>query len=204
MDTKADSSEAAKPWALWVALAMICAGTVAVVYVVFAAASKPEATAGLQRYAAGEMRALAVMPEPPPMPARVLRDAAGQEAQLADFGGEVLVVNLWATWCAPCVEEMPTLAALQRRFDGRLRVIPISVDSEADLARAQAKLAELSGGALPFFSDFTRGVLFDLRAAGMPVTVIYDAQGVEVARLTGGADWNSEEAAALMEAVLAQ
>lgn len=183
---------------------MICAGAVAVVYVLFAAASKPETTAGLQRYAMGEMRALAVMAEPPPMPTRALRDAAGAEARLADFVGEVLVVNLWATWCAPCVEEMPTLAGLQRRFEGRLRVIPISVDSEADLARAQSMLAELSGGALPFYSDITRGVLFDLRAAGMPVTVIYDAQGVEVARLTGGADWNGEEAAALMEAVLGE
>lgn len=183
---------------------MICAGTVAVVYVLFAAASKPETTAGLQRYAVGEMQALAVMPEPPLMPVRTLSDDRGEAAHLADFGGEVLVVNLWATWCAPCVEEMPTLAALQRRFEGRLRVIPISVDSEGDLGRAQSMLSELSGGALPFFSDYTRGVLFDLRAAGMPVTVIYDADGVEVARLTGGADWDSEEAAALMEAVLSE
>jgi thiol-disulfide isomerase/thioredoxin len=181
---------------------MLAAGAVAVLYVLFAAASKPEATDGLRQFAVGEMRALAVLEEPPPMPARTLTDAAGRETTLRAFAGEVLVVNLWATWCAPCVEEMPTLAALQRRFDGRLRVIPISVDSEGDRAKAERQLARLSSGALPFLIDITRGVLFDSQATGMPVTIIYDRQGCEIARLAGGADWGSDEAAALMEAVL--
>lgn len=181
---------------------MLAAGAVALLYVLFVASSKPEAAGELQRLAAGEMRALVVLEAPPPMPTRPLRDAADAATTLGAFSGEVLVVNLWATWCAPCLEEMPTLGALQRRFDGRLRVIPISVDSEADLPRARAKLAELSGGALPFLSDMSRGVLFDMRASGMPLTVIYDRNGDEVARLAGGADWNSEEAAALMEVVL--
>lgn len=181
---------------------MLAAGAIALLYVLFAAASKPEATGELQRLAVGDMRALVVLEAPPPMPTRSLRDAADVQTNLSAFSGEVLVVNLWATWCAPCVEEMPTLGALQRRFAGRLRVIPISVDSEADLPRARAKLAELSGAALPFFSDISRGVLFDMQASGMPLTVIYDRNGEEVARLAGGADWNSEESAALMEAVL--
>ena len=116
----------------------------------------------------------------------------------------MLVLNLWATWCAPCMEEMPTLAELQRRFEGRLRVIPVSVDSEADRERAQRELAELSGGSLPFLIDISRGVLFDARAAGMPVTIIYNRRGEEVARLAGGADWSSDEAVALMEAVLTE
>ena len=99
---------------------------------------------------------------------------------------------------------MPTLGALQRRFEGRLRVIPISVDGEGDRERAIRELAELSGGSLPFLIDITRGVLFDAQASGMPVAIIYDRSGREVARLAGGADWASEDAAALMEAVLAE
>lgn len=181
---------------------MLAAGALAVLYVLFAAASKPEATHGIRQFAVGEMRALAVLDEPPPMPARTLIDAEGHETSLRAFAGEVLVVNLWATWCAPCVEEMPTLAALQRRFEGRLRVIPISVDSEGDRAKAERELARLSGGALPFLIDITRGVLFDSQAAGMPVTIIYDRGGREIARLAGGADWSSDEAAALIEAAL--
>ncbi|MBL8537786.1 MAG: TlpA family protein disulfide reductase [Hyphomonadaceae bacterium] len=202
MDTRASSSETAKPWALWAALAMLAAGLVALLYVLFAAASKPEADGGLMHFATGEMRALAVLPDPPPMSGRPLKDAEGREVRLSAFSGEVLVVNLWATWCAPCIEEMPTLGALQRRMGSRLRVIPISVDTEGDREKAQSELARLSGGSLPFLIDISRGVLFDVRAPGMPVTIVYDRQGREVARLAGGADWNSEEAAALLEAVL--
>lgn len=184
-------------------MALLAAGTLAVLYVLFAAASKPEPSTGLMRFATGEMRALGVLEAPPPMPMRVLRDAAGAETTLAAFDGEVMVLNLWATWCAPCMEEMPTLAELQRRYQGRVQVIPVSVDTEGQRARAQRELARLSGGTLPFLIDVSRGVLFDAQAAGMPVTIIYDREGREVARLAGGADWSSDEAVALIDAVLA-
>lgn len=204
MDTNANTSGTQKPWALWAALAMLALGTMAVLYVLFAASSKPEQSQGLARFARGEMERLIVLPDPPPMTSRTLRDATGQETNLTAFQGEVLVVNLWATWCAPCVEEMPTLAALQDRFEGRLRVIPVSVDSEGHREQAQAQLAQLSNGRLPFLIDITRGVLFDAQAPGMPVTIIYNAEGRELARLAGGADWSSEETVALLEAVLAR
>ena len=204
MDTNANSAPPQKPWALWAALTLLAAGAIAVLYVLFAAASKPEAEAGLTRFARGDMQRLYVMEAPPPLPTRSLRDAAGNETTMAAYAGDVIVLNLWATWCAPCMEEMPSLAALQRNFEGRIRVIPISVDSEADREKAISELARLSGGALPFLQDMTRGVLFDLQAQGMPVTVIYDRQGQELARLAGGADWSSEDAARLMEAVLAE
>jgi thiol-disulfide isomerase/thioredoxin len=183
---------------------MLAAGTLAVLYVLFAAASKPETSTGLARFATGAMARLEVLDDAPPMPARTLRNAAGEETSLSAYAGETLVVNLWATWCAPCMEEMPTLGELQRRFEGRLRVVPISVDTEADRARAQRELAQLSGGSLPFLIDVSRGVLFDARARGMPVTIIYGRDGRERARLAGGADWASEEAAALFEAILAE
>jgi thiol-disulfide isomerase/thioredoxin len=183
-------------------MAFIAAGCAAVLYVLFAASSKPQTVGGLTRLAVGEMASLRVEEAPPPMPTRTLQDAHGQDVTLQ--AGEVLVVNLWATWCAPCMEEMPTLGALQRRFEGRLRVIPISVDSVADLEKAESELARLAGGSLPFLSDISRGVLFDLRAPGMPTTVIYNRNGEEVARLPGAADWGGDEAAAVMEAVLAE
>jgi thiol-disulfide isomerase/thioredoxin len=135
---------------------------------------------------------------------RAIRDAQGQETHLQAFTGQVLVVNIWATWCAPCMEEMPTLGALQRRFAGRIRVVPISIDDEGHRAEAQQQLNQLSQNSLPFLIDITRGILFDSAASGMPVTIIYDAQGHEVARLAGGADWSSEQAAQVMEAVLAE
>ena len=147
---------------------------------------------------------LYAMEAPPPLSTRTLRDAEGAETTLAAYQGDVLVVNLWATWCAPCMEEMPSLAELQRNFEGRIRVIPVSVDSEADRAKAIAELQRLSEFSLPFLQDMTRGVLFDVQAAGMPVTIIYDRNGQELARLAVGADWASEDAARLIEAVLAE
>ena len=150
------------------------------------------------------MARLYVMEAPPPMPARTLRDAAGAETTLAAYQGEVVVLNLWATWCAPCMEEMPSLMQLQYNFEGRIRVVPISVDSEGERAKAISELRRLTGGGLPFLQDMTRGVLFDAQAAGMPVTIIYNAEGQEIARLAGGADWGSEDASRLIEAVLAE
>lgn len=183
---------------------MMAVGTLAVLYVLFAAASKPQETpGGYARFATGSMRALTVMDRPPPLMTRTIRDARGQETHLQAFTGQVLVVNIWATWCAPCMEEMPTLGALQRRFAGRIRVVPVSIDDEGHKMEAQQELNQLSQNSLPFLIDITRGILFDSAAAGMPVTIIYDAQGHELARLAGGADWSSEEAATLMEAVLA-
>ena len=182
---------------------MVAAGAIAVLYVLFAAASKPESASGLRRFATGEMTRLAIMEAPPPLPTRTLQDATGADITLAELGGQVMVVNLWATWCAPCVEEMPTLGALQRRFGDRIRVIAVSADSEADRDKARNQLAQLTDNTLPFYIDISRGVLFDAQAPGMPVTIIYDAQGNEVARLAGGADWGGDEAARLIEAVLA-
>ena len=107
-----------------------------------------------------------------------------------------MVLNLWATWCAPCMEEMPTLARLQRRFEGRIRVVPISVDSEGDREKAQRELARLSRqlAAVLHRHDARRPV----RRPSAPACRSRSsttAQGREVARLAGGADWSSDEAA---------
>ena len=202
MDTNSSVGKQ-RNWALWAAMAMLAAGALAVLYVLFAAASKPEGVTGVSRFARGEMVRLTQMDAPPPMPTRALRDASGAETTLEAYKGEVLLVNLWATWCAPCVEEMPTLGAVQRRFGDRLRVIPVSVDNEGERDNAQRQLAELSENSLPFLIDISRGVLFDAQAAGMPVTILYNRDGREIARLAGGADWNSPEAVALLEAAVA-
>ena len=204
MDTNANSAPPQKSWALWAARTLIGAGAIAVLYVLLVASSKPETQQGLSRFAQGEMARLYAEEAPPPMPTRALRDAAGNETTLATYQGQVVVLNLWATWCAPCMEEMPSLAVLQRNFEGRIAVVPISVDSEADRDKAISELRRLSGGSLPFLQDMTRGVLFDAQAAGMPVTIIYNRQGQEVGRLAGGANWGGEDASRLIEAVLAE
>ncbi|MET0182178.1 MAG: TlpA disulfide reductase family protein, partial [Caulobacterales bacterium] len=140
----------------------------------------------------------------PAQPQTLLRDAAGASTTLAAYRGKVVLVNLWATWCAPCVTEMPTLGALARRFEGRdFVVVPVSIDEVAKIPDAAAMLTRLSGGSLAFLNDPSRAIAFETRAAGLPTSILYDRNGVEIARLAGDADWGSDEAAAMIEAALA-
>lgn len=187
------------------ALGLLGVGAAAMLYVLFAASSKP-APEGIARLARGELTRLEVLEAPPPLPNQRLTDAEGATQTLAELqGGEVLVLNLWATWCAPCLEEMPTLGALQRAYEGRgVRVLAVSVDSAGESAKAETELARLSDYTLPFLIEPSRAILFAAQARGMPTTIVYDREGQEIARLSGGADWSGPEAIALIDAALAQ
>lgn len=199
-DNRAGKTPLAGRAAVW----LLGLGLVAFVYVLFSATSKPE-TSGLARFANGAMATLVVPDEPQEQTRRTFEDASGAPRRLSDYAGEVVVVNFWAINCAPCRVEMPSLAALAERFEGReVRVIAISQDELSDKQKARELLSELSDGRLDFYFDHTRGVALDSRAGGMPTTIIYDRSGAEAARLTGDADWASAEAAALIEAVLAE
>lgn len=200
------SGAKARNWAWLGALAFLAVGAAAVLYVLFAASSKPQLENAYARLARGQMERLVVLPDPPDMPREALRGQGGASTALpALAGGQVALVNFWATWCAPCMTEMPTLGALARRFEGRgLQVIEVSVDSQAKAEEARAALARLSQGSLDFYYEPTRSVLFSARAGGMPVTILYGRDGRERARLVGGADWSGEDAAALIELALSE
>src|SRR5262249_43527157 len=139
-------------------------------------ASKP--SRNYQRFAQGALTKLVVEAQPPPQPGQTLYEADGRAHRLSDFRGGVVLVNFWATWCAPCVAELPTLAALQRRYEGRVRVIAVDVDGDEGRARAIAELSRLSRGALVFYAEPTRNIIFD-EHADLPTTILFDAQGRE-------------------------
>jgi thiol-disulfide isomerase/thioredoxin len=183
--------------------AAVLVGAVAVLYVIAGAAFKPAGGSSLAGLATGPMKKLvAVAPAPPP--SIPFKDAEGKDVTLADFRGDVLVVNLWATWCAPCVAEMPTLAKLQKAFEGRpVKVVAVSVDDAKSTDKAKAFIAQ--HGSLDFYQnpDLRLPFAFNPPAAEFPSTIIYDKQGVQRARLTGDADWSSPEAKAVIEKLLA-
>jgi thiol-disulfide isomerase/thioredoxin len=191
-----------RPWTLTAALWLSLVGLATVLYVIFSALSKPDAT-GLAQYRTGALRKLEIAQTPRTMPEREFLGPDGAPRTMDAFKGKVTLVNLWATWCAPCAAEMPTLAALQRAIDDpAFEVAAISVDKPAQRPRAEAMLAKLGGGALAFYHDPTMGIAFALNAPGLPTTVLYDKQGRELARLAGEADWSSPEAQGLIRHAL--
>lgn len=184
-------------YALW-GVALI--GVALVLYVIAAPLFKP--THDLKSLAHGEMARLDLASAGKPEPTTPFLDAAGHRVTLAGVTAPVKVVNLWATWCAPCVKEMPTLAKLQAAYPGQVLVAPISMDRLGDRERARAFIADHAP--LPFYQDPNYALAFalDPPADGFPTTILYDRHGHERARLAGGADWNSPDARAVVEALL--
>ena len=150
----------------------------------------------------GEMKNLTVDAQPTPEPSTPFTDAAGKSHTLAEFKGKAVVVNLWATWCAPCVEEMPTLAKLETATQGQpVVILPVSVDRDEDRANAETFLAK--SPPLPFYNtqQLALAYAFNPPVADMPTTLLIDASGRVRARVTGGADWSSPDARKVVEAI---
>ena len=135
-----------------------------------------------------------------PAPADQFRDPEGKPVTLADFKGKPVLVNLWATWCAPCVAEMPTLDKLAQRMDGKLKVLTVSQDAaEVDIAPV---FKERGLKALESYRDPESALGFAFATGMVPTTVLYDAEGKEVWRVVGAMDWDGPRANTLLAEVV--
>jgi thiol-disulfide isomerase/thioredoxin len=199
---KTQTPRAGSVWLIGAIGAVILCG---LLYGVFKAMPNLVGGGDMSRFKVGQMAKLDVLKDPPVQPSESFEGPDGKLTALSAFKGKVVLVNLWATWCAPCIMEMPTLAQLQSDFKGKdFLVVAVSVDQDSTKEEAKAELAKLSNSALPFFHDPKMAIVYPMRARGFPTSVLYDRQGKEVARLAGEADWSSPEARALIEAILSQ
>ena len=123
-------------------------------------------------------------------------DHAGKKLALADFRGHTVLVNLWATWCSPCKAEMPALDRFAARANGRVTVLPISQDAGGWHA-ADTFFTPGRFPALTPYLDKQTALALKLNAAGLPTTILYDAQGREVWRVAGPLDWDRVNPATL-------
>ncbi len=131
-------------------------------------------------------------------PKATFKGADGRDVMLADFAGRPLLVNVWATWCAPCKVEMPTLDALAALEEGKMSVISVSQDLEGR-APVQAFFKATKIGNLEPYTDEDNALLSALgNNVALPTTVLYDSDGKEVWRVAGGLEWDDAEVAKLL------
>lgn len=153
-----------------------------------APAAEPYPTGRLDRSHAGT-----------PAPDTLFEDGEGQPVRLSVFRGRPLLVNMWATWCGPCVVEMPSLDALAAREGVNLQILAVSQDSQDD---PRAKVTDFFRAhrftRLEPYLDQHMGLMTSLQLQELPTTILYDAEGREVWRMTGMADWQGARAAALL------
>lgn len=135
-----------------------------------------------------------VLGEPAPLPEVTFENAAGEEVRLADFRGQVVVLNLWATWCAPCRDEMPSLDRLQAEHGAGddLEVVALSLD-RGNSEKVTLFFEEVGVAHLDIYRDPSAQASRALRAPGLPTTLVIDRQGREIGRVLGPAEWDDED-----------
>jgi thiol-disulfide isomerase/thioredoxin len=139
--------------------------------------------------------------ERPLVPAVSFVDAAGKTLRLADFHGRYVLVNLWATWCGPCIAELPALARLNALLpQERVTVLPIDLE-QLDAAKVGDFLKQHGAGALPIYIDRELDATRAFVANEVPLTVLIDADGHELARAAGPQKWDDPASVAYFKAI---
>jgi thiol-disulfide isomerase/thioredoxin len=168
-------------------------------------AAKP-AAAALGPLVRGEVAAFQVAAQPDKLSDLAFTGSEGEPKTLGDFARKVALVNLWATWCAPCRAEMPALDRLQAARGGAdFTVVPVSVDT-GDAERPRRFLEDIGVTSLPLYTDRSTDIFITLKrqglALGLPVTLLLDRNGCRLGHINGPAEWDSEDALQLIEAAV--
>ena len=151
----------------------------------------------------GEVAALTLATRPNSLDAIAFDDASGIKTTVASFKGRTILLNLWATWCVPCRQEMPALDKLQKALGSKdFTVVPVNIDTTR-LDKPKAFLQQIGATNLPFYADSTADILQAVkqnqRIDGLPTTILIGRDGCEIGTMAGPAQWDSLDARALIE-----
>ncbi|MEM7751986.1 MAG: TlpA disulfide reductase family protein [Pseudomonadota bacterium] len=160
-------------------------------------------TSELEAMREGTMKKL-LFSEPAPVSEVAFTHAEGGEFTLAGFEGKHVLVNFWATWCAPCRKEMPMLSELQTEFGGEAFEVVTIATGRNDVGGIKRFLAEIEVDNLPLYLDPKSALARDMAVLGLPITLILDPEGHEIARMRGDAEWNSDSAKAIIAALIGE
>lgn len=167
---------------------------------------KAEGAKAIDAAAVGAIAAMRGADKPQSMSSLSFTGPDGKPVRISDFKGKTLLVNLWATWCAPCREEMPALDALEtKKGSDKFEVVTINIDTGDD-TKPKAFLGEIGVKSLDLYRDPSMGVFNELKrkslAFGLPVTMLVDKEGCQIAAMNGPADWSSDDALRFVDAAL--
>ncbi len=183
-------------------------GAIAALAAVFTRAPAPTGTgvtfdkAAVEAHLEGDMKKLIFHASAQPSVSSGFATFEGDPLSFADWQGKWLLVNFWATWCAPCRKEMPMLSELQTLYGGdSFEVITIATTRNPPQAM-KAFFDEIGVTNLPLHKDPGSALAREMGVLGLPATVVLNPQGQEVARLRGDADWSSDSARAVIEALI--
>ena len=202
-DVPENAKTARRSLGLWPLLGLAAVAVLSVLYLQDRDKGKtsPVPPSALQAAAIGEMAAFTAHAQPVAVPAVTFKDADGKDHTLAEWQGKVLLLNLWATWCAPCRHEMPALDALRSQMGGKdFDVVALATD-RGGLDKPKKFWSDAGIRSLGLYldaGDATHG----LGVIGMPTTLLIGRDGRELGRLVGPAEWGSAEAKALIAAAL--
>ncbi len=150
----------------------------------------------------GDMKKLVIHEAPKEVTQTAFETIEGGEGTLGDYEGKVVVLNFWATWCAPCRKEMPMLSDLQTQLGGDdFEVVTIATGRNPPQAM-KAFFDEIGVENLPLHRDPRSKIAREMGVLGLPVTMVLDRDGSEIGRLVGDAHWNSDSAVAIIEALI--
>lgn len=171
-----------------------------------ACAAKSDRAKKIAAAATGEVAAL--LPADPPQSLKNLafNGPDGKPMTIADHAGKTMLLNLWATWCAPCRAEMPALDALQKeKGSDAFQVVAVNVDAGDDV-KPKKFLKDTGVETLGYYRDSTMALFNDLKtrglALGLPVTMLIDGEGCLIAHMNGPAEWSGPDAKRLVETAL--
>lgn len=157
---------------------------------------------GLGAYSKGHMTAFVAKAKPADLPPVEFVATDGSPKSIAEWKGKVVLLNLWATWCGPCREEMPALDRLKASLAGDdFDVVALSID-RTGLEKPKKFLQEIGVRNLELYNNSSGKLAQSLKAFGMPTTLLLDRQGRELGRLVGPAEWDSDDAVALIKAAI--
>lgn len=149
--------------------------------------------------ALGETAVMSLHDTPQAVPEMRFKDGDGRSLSLADFRGKVVLLNIWATWCGPCREEMPTLDRLQAELGGPdFQVVALSID-RAGLGVVSEFYDEIGIQHVAKYIDESGKASRQLNAVGLPTTLLIDRKGREIARHVGPAEWDTPEMVAFFQ-----